>query len=66
MTDYDARPKAQAKLSEIRIMKSLALEVDGDRVLRTSLLGSREVWKLLTGRGESAVYVLTPEQRKES
>lgn len=65
MTDYDARPRAQATLTQLRLMRSRSLEPDGDRFIRHSLLGSREVWSFSSGRGENATYTLVHEQREE-
>lgn len=58
--------KAQASLAQLRQMRSVKLEVDGNRVVRWSLLASREVWKRVSGTGEKAVYQLEQEQREDT
>lgn len=47
--------RARAPLSSIRLMWG-SIEIDGDRVIRTGMYGRREVWRLISGRGEKAVY----------
>jgi hypothetical protein len=66
VSDYDERPKARATLSQLRQMRSRSITPSPERVVRESLLGSREVWELSSGRGENAVYVLVHEQREDT
>jgi hypothetical protein len=66
VSDYDARAKPRATLSQLRLMRSRSLQPDGERVVRQSLLGSREVWERRYGNGERATYELVLEQREDT
>ncbi len=47
--------RARATLSDIQRMWGRT-EVEGDRAIRTGMYGLKEVWRLVSGKGLSAVY----------
>jgi hypothetical protein len=55
--------RARASLSQLRLMWSEALEVRDRQVVRVAL-GWRQVWSLVHGRGESAVYELQQSEKE--